>query len=64
LPRAGIQFIHTEASDPQVAQMLTRMMGPLVLVMPSLNEIPDRLLATVFVFRNNMPTLTWPDGRR
>jgi hypothetical protein len=47
-----IQFIHTEASDPQVAAMLTRMMGPQVLVVPSLKEIPDRLLATVFIFRN------------
>jgi len=49
-----IQFIHTEASDPQVAAMLTRMMGPQVLVVPSLKEIPDRLLATVFIFRNGV----------
>ncbi|MGQ0568323.1 MAG: DUF7482 domain-containing protein [Armatimonadota bacterium] len=49
-----IRFIHTEASDPQVAAMLTRMMGPKVLVVPSLKEIPDRLLASVFVFRNGI----------
>jgi hypothetical protein len=49
-----IRFIHTEASDPQVADMLTRMMGPKVLVVPTLKEIPDRLLATVFVFRNGI----------
>ncbi|MGQ0548339.1 MAG: DUF7482 domain-containing protein [Armatimonadota bacterium] len=49
-----IQFIHTEASDPQVAAMLTRMMGPKVLLVPSLKEIPERLLATVFVFRNGV----------
>lgn len=49
-----IRFIHTEASDPQVAEMLTRMMGPKVLVVPSLKEIPSRLLATVFVFRNGI----------
>lgn len=49
-----IRFIHTEASDPQVAAMLTRMMGPKVLLVPSLKEIPDRLLATVFVFRNGV----------
>ncbi len=49
-----IQFIHTEASDPQVAAMLTRMMGPQVLWVPSLKEIPDRLLATVYVFRNGV----------
>lgn len=49
-----IRFIHTEASDPQVANMLTRMMGPKVLVVPSLKEIPNRLLATVFVFQNGV----------
>lgn len=49
-----ILFIHTEASDPQVAAILTRMMGPRVLVVPSLKEIPERLLATVFVFRNGV----------
>lgn len=49
-----VLFIHTEASDPQVAGMLTRMMGPKVLVVPSLADIPDRLLAGVFVFRNGV----------
>ncbi len=49
-----ISFIHTEASDPQVASMLTRMMGPKVLVVPTFKEIPSRLLATVFVFRNGV----------
>lgn len=49
-----VRFIHTEASDPQVAEMLTRMTGPKVLLVPSLREIPDRLLATVFVFRNGI----------
>jgi len=49
-----IRFIHTEASDPQVAAMLTRMMGPKVLLVPSLKEIPDRLLGAVFVFRNGV----------
>lgn len=49
-----VLFIHTEASDPEVAAMLTRMMGPQVLVVPSLREIPDRLLATVYVFRNGV----------
>lgn len=49
-----IRFIHTEASDPQVAEMLTRMMGPKVLVVPSLKEVPARLLADVFVFTNGV----------
>lgn len=49
-----VWFIHTEASDPQVAETLTRMMGPKVLLVPSLREIPDRLLGTVFVFQNGV----------
>ena len=49
-----IRFIHTEASDSQVASVLTKMMGPKVLVVPGLQEVPDRLLATVFVFRNGV----------
>jgi len=49
-----IQFIHTEASDPQVAEMLTRMMGPKVLVVPSLAKVPADLLADVYVFTNGV----------
>jgi hypothetical protein len=29
-------FIHTEASDPDVASLLTEMMGPQVMIVPSL----------------------------
>ena len=50
-----IQFIHTEASDPDVANMLTEMMnGPLVVLVPELVEAPDRLLANVYVFTNGL----------
>jgi hypothetical protein len=49
-----VTFIHTEASDRQVAEMLTRMMGPRVLLVSSLREVPQRLLADVFVFRNGI----------
>ncbi len=49
-----VQFIHTEASDPQVAAMLTRMMGPKVLLVPSLAKIPRALLADVYVFTNGV----------
>ncbi len=45
-----IQFIHTEASDLQVADMLTRMMGPKVLVVSSLARVPADLLGDVYVF--------------
>src|SRR5713226_206819 len=47
-------FIHTEASDPQVAGMLTRMMGPKVLVVPSLARVPADLLGDVYVFTNGV----------
>ncbi len=48
-------FIHTEASDPDVATMLTEMMGgPLVVLVPELAEAPDALLANVYVFTNGL----------
>ncbi len=49
-----VLFIHTEASDPQVAGMLTRMMGPKVLTVPSLAKIAPDLLADVYVFTNGV----------
>ncbi len=50
-----IQFIHTEASDQQVAGMLTQMMGGSpVLVVPSLADVPDRSVAPVYVFQNGV----------
>lgn len=49
-----ILFIHTEASDPKVAGLLTRMMGPKVVLVPSLGKIPSSLLADVYVFTNGV----------
>jgi hypothetical protein len=50
-----VLFIHTEASDPDVAQMLTEMMaGPLVVLVPQLAEAPESLLANVYVFTNGL----------
>lgn len=49
-----IQFIHTEASDPKVADLLTRMMKSPVLVVPSLAQVPEPTLATVYVFKNGV----------
>ncbi|MGH2695015.1 MAG: DUF7482 domain-containing protein [Actinomycetota bacterium] len=49
-----ILFIHTEASDPQVAGMLTDMMGSPVEVVPELAEIPESALANVYVFTNGV----------
>lgn len=49
-----IRFIHTESSDPQVAEMLTRMMGSPVLVVRSLADLPASSLAPVYVFQNGV----------
>ena len=49
-----ILFLHTEASDPQVAQMLTDMMRSPVLVVPALAELPQSSLAVVYVFRSGV----------
>jgi len=49
-----ISFIHTEASDPEVADMLTTMMGSPVLVVPQLAQVPDTALAEVYVFTNGI----------
>lgn len=49
-----IQFIHTEASDTKVAEILTRMMGSPILVVPALAQAPEALLSTVYVFKNGV----------
>lgn len=49
-----ILFIHTEASDPKVADLLTTMMRSPVLVVPALAETPDAARATVYVFANGV----------
>lgn len=49
-----IYFMHTEASDEKIADMLTKMMDSPVLFVPELVEIPDEALANVFVFSNGI----------
>lgn len=49
-----ILFIHTEASDPKVAQVLTQMKGSPVLVVPSLAQAPTEMLAELYVFENGV----------
>jgi hypothetical protein len=49
-----IRFIHTETSDPQVAQLLTKMKGSPVIVVPGLARTPKELLANVYVFKNGI----------
>ena len=48
-----ILFIHTEASDPKIAKILTDMMGGSpVLIVPALAKASKELLAPVYVFTN------------
>jgi hypothetical protein len=49
-----IRFIHTETSGPEVAELLTDMMGSPALVVPSLAKAPAEMLATVYVFKNGV----------
>jgi len=49
-----IRFIHTEASDPKVAELLTEMMRSPVLVVPSLAQATKEMLADVYVFKNGV----------
>lgn len=52
-----VYFIHPEASDEGVAQVLTEMMGPDVYAVPSLAEIPAELLGNVYVFTNGIEAM-------
>jgi hypothetical protein len=49
-----IYFVHTEASDPGVAEKLTSMMKSPVILVPSLANMPDGSLANVYVFTNGV----------
>jgi len=51
---AEIYFVHTEASDPGVAEKLTGMMESPVILVPSLANVPDEALANVYVFTNGI----------
>jgi len=49
-----IYFVHTEASEAEIAQMLTDMMDSPVLHVPALADIPESALARVYVFTNGI----------
>lgn len=58
-----ILFLHTEASDPDIAETLTDMMRSPVLVVPELADAGDALLADVYVFTNGLqPEMQGPLG--
>lgn len=50
----NVQFIHTEVSDPKVAELLTQMMKSPVLVVPPLAQAPETMVAAVYVFKNGV----------
>jgi hypothetical protein len=47
-------FIHTETSSEDISNILTEMMGPTVITVPMLAEIPEEFLANVYVFTNGI----------
>jgi hypothetical protein len=49
-----VLFLHTETSDPEIAKILTDMMGSPVLVVPALAQAPKEMLARVYVFTNGL----------
>ena len=49
-----IYFMHTEASDADIAELLTNMMDSPVLHVPSLALVPEESLANVYVFTNGL----------
>lgn len=49
-----IFFVHTEASDADIAATLTAMMQSPVLHVPALADAPDSALANVYVFENGL----------
>lgn len=49
-----IYFVHTEASNSDIATLLTDMMSSPVLYVPSLAQTPAELLANVYVFDNGI----------
>ena len=55
-----ILFMHTEASDQEIADTLTTMMGSPVLVVAELARVPEAALAGVYVFTNGIQ----PRGNR
>lgn len=52
-----VYFIHPEASNEDVAMVLTEMMGPDVVYVASLGEVPAELLGNVYVFTNGIEAM-------
>jgi hypothetical protein len=57
-----ILFLHPEASDPEVAVMLSEMMDSPVILVPQLAEVPEVVLADVYVFADGVEPQDEPAG--
>lgn len=57
-----VRFVHTEASDLNVAARLTGMMRSQVVTVPELGQLPPSALAKVFVFTNGIRRESPPRG--
>lgn len=49
-----IYFMHTETSDPQIADLLSKMMDSPVLTVPALADAPESMTSVVYVFENGV----------
>lgn len=49
-----IYFVHTEASDADIAKLLSDMMTSPVIHVPALSNVPAEALANVYVFDNGL----------
>ena len=57
-----IAFVHPEVSDPEIADLLTGMMGSPVLVVEALADVPEQARGTVYVFTNGLVPDDTPAG--
>lgn len=57
-----IAFVHPEASDPDIAELLTGMMGSPVITVPALAEVPAGATGTLYVFTNGITPRETPAG--
>lgn len=57
-----VHFVHSEASDEQIAGVLTGMMASVVPAVGSLAAVPDEALSTVYVFTNGVKPEDTPRG--
>lgn len=49
-----IRFVITESPNPQVAERMTKLMGSVVLYVPSLTKVPEESVANVYIFKNGV----------